>query len=93
MSFIANITLLFLFLLGPRLSAETVVLPIKTELAALDIWNQSEYQVDTEGAMNLAQVLRSSDWKPTTDLASSLSYVKGALWIGTVLVNRSYESF
>lgn len=93
MGFIANITLLFLFLLGPRLTAEPIVVPSKTELAAVDIWNQSEYQVDADGAMDLAEVLRSTDWKPTTDHASSLPYVKGALWIRTVLVNRSHESF
>ena len=90
---ISNMMLVFLLLLMPQLSAEPVVVPTKTELAALDIWNQSEYQVDTEGGMDFAQILRSTDWKPTTGHASSLSYVKGALWIRTVLVNRSHESF
>jgi hypothetical protein len=92
MGLIANIVLLFLTLLVPRLSAEPIVVPTKTELAALDIWNQSDYQIDAEGVMDLARVLRSSAWKPTADHVSSLPYVKGALWIRTVILNRSPES-
>lgn len=92
MGLMTTTMLIVLSLLTTRLSAEPIIVPMETELAAHDIWNQSEYQVDLDGAMDLAQALRSNSWIPTTGQASSLPYVKGAVWIRTVIDNRGADT-
>lgn len=92
MGLIFKVLLVLLGQLTGALAAEPIVVPTKKDLVALDIWNHSEYLVDTDGAMDLGLILASSNWKPTTNQVSSLPYVKGAVWMRTVIINRSAET-
>ncbi|WP_176736797.1 7TMR-DISM family protein [Oligoflexus tunisiensis] len=73
------------------MSAEPLLLPNGSELAEYDIWSHSEFQVDSEGTWDLPTMLNSNSWQSTLDHSSSLPYVKGALWIRTIIINRSPE--
>ncbi len=92
MGLIFKVLLILLGQLATRLSAEPITVPAqKDRNAAVDIWSQSEFQIDADGVMNMEQILRSSNWKPATEHVSSIPYVKGAVWIRTVIQNRSEE--
>ncbi|MDQ3232683.1 MAG: hypothetical protein M3Q07_12765 [Pseudobdellovibrionaceae bacterium] len=82
---------LFIGLLACDLSAETLVVPTKGELIEYGVWGRSEFQIDPDGTMDLDTVSRSANWQSTADHPSSQSQVKGALWIKSLIINRSKE--
>ncbi|HYX34881.1 MAG TPA: 7TM diverse intracellular signaling domain-containing protein [Oligoflexus sp.] len=66
-------------------------MPTKGDLIEYGVWGRSEFQIDPDGTMDLDTVSRSVNWQSTADYPSSQSQVKGALWIKSLIINRSKE--